>query len=515
MRKILKKTALISILTFSSRVLGVVRDTVIAMVFGTSAQSDAFFIAFRPFDLVRKLFSEGVLGVSFIPAFSKTLDQQGKSSAIAMLFSFFCLLSVAAIIIMFAGLVFAPYVVKIIAPGFVSLSYKYNLTILLFKIMLPYFWFILITGLSMGVLNSMGNFGAPAAAPVVFNIGMILFVLFITSCFKVPVLALAIGVTIGGVLQLAIQIPFMVRLGILKPTQFKIFNPQSLKIFKIMVPTMIGAASYQVNIMVASFFASTLEEGSVSYLYYADRLVQFPLALFGVSVATVFLPDLSKKANSGELSDMGALFSNGVIMVFFVTIPAMAGLMAMNKLIIAFLFGHGAFDTFAVKQTADCLFFLVTGLWAFTGVRLFVTLYYAMSKVRLPFYSGLITIGLNLVLCSVLVKYLELRGLVLSVAFSAMAGCLFLFINLPSSFKVDKFLIIVSACRSLFLSVIMFFLVRLATGFVLVDGVNKFSSGMGLVGCVFLGIVFYFGANYLISSPELKMLTKGLSKNKQ
>jgi len=517
---ILKKTALISILTLSSRVLGVIRDALIAMYFGTSSQSDAFFIAFRPVDLVRKLFSEGILSISFVPIFSQTMEKEGHSKAVALAFSFFCFLSLMGIFIVLAGIFFAPMILRLIAPGFVQDSYTYGLTIILLKIMLPYFWLILITALCMGVLNSLGNFGVPAAAPIVFNLVVIAFTILISKTFETPVMALAIGVTIGGVLQLFIQIPFMVRLGMLKIPRFQvfrwshIFHKGVLKVLKIMIPCMIGAAAFQINIMTASFFASRLDEGSVSFIYYADRLVQFPLALFAVSAATVLLPQLSKKAVLRQLDEISDLFSNGVKLVFFITIPAMAGLLALNENIVSLLFGYGAFGDLAIGQTADCLFFLGLGLWAFTGVRLFVTLYFALSSIKIPFYSGIMTIFLNLVLCNLFIDRLGLKGLVLSVSISSMVGFIYLFIKVPGGVNIDKFEIIVSACRSLFLSVIMFFLVKLAASFIPVKEGNLFWFGTGVAGCICFGMAFYFGANLLISSPELKMIKKGLGQNK-
>ncbi|WP_300458456.1 murein biosynthesis integral membrane protein MurJ [Desulfobacula sp.] len=512
MRKIFKKTALLSGLTFFSRVLGVVRDALIAMCFGTSSQSDAFFVAFRPFDLVRKLFSEGILSMSFVPVFSETMERKGKSRAVALGFSFFCFLSLAGVLVVLAGIVFAPLVIKIIAPGFRADPVQYDLTILLLKLMLPYFWLVLITALCMGVLNAVGNFGVPASAPIVFNLVVIVFTLLVDHYFKIPVMGLAVGVTIGGVLQLAIQIPFMIRLGMLNPAFFSFFQPEMVTVLRTMIPCMIGAASYQVNIMVASFFASTLDDGSVSFLYYADRLVQFPMALFAVSAATVFLPALSRKAVKGQLDDIAVLFSNGVKLVLFITIPAMAGLMALGENIVAVLFGHGAFNDLAVQQTADSLFFLVSGLWAFTGVRLFVTLYYALSCIKIPFYSGILAMGMNLVLCPLLVDCLGLRGLALSVSLSAMAGFVFLFVNIPGIVRIDKTQIIVSACRSVFLSAIMFIFVRQAAGLIVMEKANGFWFGAGVIGCIGFGMVVYWSVNCLVSSPELKMLKQGIGR---
>jgi putative peptidoglycan lipid II flippase len=504
--RILKKTALISILTFLSRILGVVRDSVIAVCFGASIQSDAFFIAFRPFDLTRKLFSEGILNISLIPVFSETFEKEGKSKAATLVFSFFFFFSIIGILIVLIGILFAPLMIKIIAPGFIDNSYQYGLTMILMKIMLPYVFFILITALCMAVLNSLGNFGIPAVAPLVFNLVVIIFTLFISKHFNMPVIGLAVGVTVGGILQLAIQIPPMIRHGMLKISLSFLFHPGVLRVAKIMVPSMIGAASYQINIMVASFFTSRLDEGSVSFVYYADRLVQFPLSLFAVSVATVLLPEISKKVVIGQLDEVSVLFSWGVKLVFFITIPSMAGLMGLSEPIVKILFGYGAFDASAVQKTSECLFFLAMGLWAFTGMRLFVTLYYSLMQISIPFYSGIITIGLNLILCPVLMSLIGLKGLIFSVSVSAVAGFAFLFFHIPGTMNIRKREIIVSACRSFFVSVIMFFLVRQMAEFVLPLLPSKLGFIMGVAGCIGFGIIFYLGINQIISNPELEVI---------
>ncbi len=512
MGKLVKNTALISTLTLGSRILGVVRDAVIAMVFGTSLYSDAFFLAFRPFDLMRKLFSEGILSISFIPVFSQVLEKEGRSGAVSMVFSFLCFLSLFAVLIMLSGCLLAPWVIDHIAPGFANNPVIAGLTVYLFKTMLPYFWSVLILSLFMGVLNTFGHFGTPALAPLVLNMVIIGFTLFICNFFQIPVKGLAWGVTLGGLVQLMIQIPFMIKTGMLKLHFFRFYHPGILKVFKIVIPCMIGAASYQINIMVASFFASRLDEGSVSFLYYADRLVQFPIALFAVSVATVCLPEFSKQAAVGQPQETAALFTRGIKMVLFVTIPAMAGLMALDREIVSFLFGRGRFDAHAVELTASCLFFLVTGLWAFTGTRIIVTLNYALSRVRIPFYSGLVSIGLNLLFCALFVDRLGLKGLVLSVSMASAAGFALLFIKMPMAVVIDKKDILVSACRSFFLSVIMFFLVEQVTLLLPGSHTGKLEAGLNLAGSILLGIFCYIGLSVLISSPELRLLKQGIRK---
>jgi putative peptidoglycan lipid II flippase len=309
------------------------------------------------------------------------------------------LVSVVGISLVVTGMVFAPVLVKIIAPGFAGGSYSYSLTVVLLKIMLPYLLVILGLALCMGVLNALGNFSVPAATPIVLNLVVILSGFFWADFFDPPVIGLALGVVLGGMAQLALQVPFLVRHGMLNFACFTWVHPGVIAVGKIMIPCMVGAASYQINIMMASLFASKLCQGSVSFFYYADRLVQFPLALFAVSFSTVLLPSLARKAALGEQGEISAVFSQGASLVFFVTIPAMAGLMALASPLVSFLFEQGAFDARTVSATANCLFYLALGLWAYTGTRLFVTLHYALSSVRLPFVAGLISIALNLLLC--------------------------------------------------------------------------------------------------------------------
>lgn len=510
MRKIFQNAASVSLLTLGSRILGVIRDALIAMVFGASAQSDAFFIAFRPFDLLRKMFSEGILSISFVPIFSRYLEKGRQDQAISLFLSALFLLSVAGVFLVFTGIILAPFLVKILAPGFATGSYTHSLTIILVKLMMPYLLTILIISLCMGVLNSLGNFRVPAATPIVLNLVVILFALSVSSYFDPPVLGLALGVTIGGMAQLALQLPFILRSKMVDLSCFTWFHPGVIQVGKTLIPCMVGAAPFQINIMVAGFFASQLAQGSVSFLYYADRLVQFPLALFAVSFSTVLLPSLSQRAGRGQ--GLGEIFEKGARLVFFVTIPAMAGMAALDKPIVLFLFGQGAFDTSAVQYTTDCLFYLVIGLWAFTGTRLFVTLFYSLEKFWLPFGAGMISIVLNAGLCWFLMEPMGLKGLAFSVSLASMAGFGILFVNTPGS--LSRAGLMVSACRSVFLSAIMFCLVRWAAGYILTEAHGKIGLGSGVLACILLGLFFFLVTGTLFSNPELKMLKQLVTKKR-
>jgi len=515
-RNIFQNALSVSVLTFASRIFGVLRDALIAMVFGASFHSDAFFIAFRPFDLLRKMFSDGILSISFVPVFSQYLEKGKKDEAIAMFLSALFLISVAGTFLVISGIFLAPFLVKFLAPGFVTDSYTYSLTVILLRIMLPYLVIILFLALSMAVLNSLGKFTIPAATPIVLNLVVIFFTLFVSYCFDPPVMGLALGVTLGGVAQLALQVPFMIRQGMIKRVCFTWLHPGVVKVGKIMIPCMVGAASYQINIMIAGLFASQLSQGSISFLYYADRLVQFPLALLAVSFSTVLLPSLSRKAALGKQEDLSEeisrVFIKGASLIFFVTIPAMAGLMALATPIVSFLFKQGAFDASNVKYTSDCLLYLVPGLWASAGTRLFVTLHYSLSLFRLPFIAGLCSIGVNILFCFFLMEPMGIKGVALSVSLSSMAGFTLLFMGMPGT--LSKTRLIVSACRPVFLSVIMFFLVRWAAMFLLTEEYGKTGLGAGLFACIILGVLFFMSAAFFTRSPEIKMIRQMLKKNK-
>lgn len=497
-------------LTLASRIMGVVRDVLIAFVFGTSAASDAFFIAFRPFDLLRKLFSEGVFGLSLVPIFSQYLEKGKKDQAIGLFLSGLFLLSAAGAVAVVFGIIFAPVLVGLLAPGFAGDSYTQTLTVLLLRMMMPYLLIVLILALCMALLNSLGEFAIPAATPVILNLAIVFSALVISRIFEPAIIALALGVIIGGIVQLGFQVPYILRNNMVDLSFFTWCHQGLLRAGKVLIPCMVGAASYQINVVAAGVFASHLDRGSVSFLYFADRLVQLPMALFAASFSTVFLPYLSRKTAAGSPDEANGVFGQGVKLVFFITLPAMAGLMALDKPIVRFLFGQGAFDTLSVQYTAGCLWYLAIGLWAFVGGRVFSTYHFALGNYRIPFAAGITSIALNLFLGFPLMASLGVKGLCLSISLSAMAGFMVMLFAAPGIWFGTG--LALSSCRALFLSVIMFFLVRAASGVFEIDSLGKPGLGTGILACVLLGAGFYFLMGSLISCPEIKILKKAVMK---
>jgi putative peptidoglycan lipid II flippase len=503
---LIRHTAALSGLTLSSRILGVVRDACIAMVMGTTAAGDAFFIAFRPFDLLRKMSGDGIFSLSFVPAFSRYVRTGRREEAVAMATSALGMLSIAGALLISAGWVLAPLILHVMAPGFAPGGEQFTLTLTLLKIMMPYIWIILLTSLCMGILNALGNFWMPGTAPVIFNLAVILSALAVAGFMQMPAAGLAMGVIVGGGIQLAFLMPLVVRHGLFKPARFVWGHPRVRHGIRQMIPCVVGAAPYQVNILVISFLATFLADGSISSLYFADRLIQFPVALIAVSVSTVLLPFFAGKAAAGETGHVIEVFDTGIRLAVFLAIPAMAGLMVLNGPIVHVLFGRGAFDASAVTRTAECLLYLAPGMWAFIGTRLFVTLHYALNSTWYPFCAGILSMGINLVSAPVLMRLMGVNGLALGVTVSSMAGFVFLMYHPPAGIAVSKSGILVSGCRALFLSAIMAFLIHWVTQQVFFDPENSLLFGAKLAACVVLGMaVVWIGAG-ILRFPERTMI---------
>ncbi len=502
------KTAVVSGATLLSRILGFVRDALIAMLLGAGFYSDAFFIAFRLPNVLRKFFSDGVLSISFIPSFTGCLIKGGPEDAFSMARSACFMLSVLSTAAAVAGILFAPFLVRIIAPGFFQESHKFAVTVLLTRMMMPYVICISLSALCMGILNCLGHFAAPAAAPVVFNMVIICFAAVVAPHMALPAAGLALGIVAGGIIQLLLQFPFLSQRGFFLFRRTALIHPGAVRAGKTILPVIIGAAAYQINVVVSTFMASTLQEGSISYLYYADRLVQFPLALFAVSVSIVLLPGLSRKIAEGSLPAASELFSQGVRLVFFITLPAMAGLIALREPVVSLLFQQGVFDEAAVRETASALLFFGVGLWAFSGTRLFVTLFYALSDVRTPLIAGLVSVAVNGILTLVLMKLMGHKGVALAISLASILNFMILFLKSLSHLKAELLKeITISACRSVFISAILYLLVRSMAVPVLSGAAgDKLSLLIGVFTSVIAGVVFYFVASWLAGAAEISVI---------
>ncbi len=508
-RKVTKAAGTVGLATLLSRVLGFVRDAVIAGMFGATMSADAFFVAFRIPNLLRRLFAEGALSIAFIPVFTEYLTLQGRKDAFEFARSTLRLLSILLVFVCFAGMLLAPVIVFLMAPGFLEFSDKFNLTVSLTRWMFPYIICICLVAVMMGVLNALGHFAAPALAPVLLNIAIIGSAFLIAPHMAEPVHGLALGVLIGGVLQLALQFPFLIRKGFYFREKAVFFHPGVKKVGRLMLPAVFGAAVYQINILVGTLLASFLPEGSVSCLYYADRLVQFPLGLFAMATATAVMPSLSRQAAVGNYQALRDIFVHSMNLVFFITIPAMVGMIILRQPIVALLFKRGAFDLQNTRLTASALLYYCLGLWAFSGVRIVISTFYALQDTRTPVKMGVISVIANVILGIILMGPLAHGGLALATSLASMLNLSLLVhalwdrIGVLRWRRIGRSIVRSTVCAGIMGAVIqcglLFFkipIVMLGTLDILVD------TG----SCIICGIALYVLLSWLLKSPELEQI---------
>ena len=501
-----KAAGVVGAATFLSRIFGFIRDVVIAWFFGAGFSSDAFFVAFRIPNLLRRLFAEGSLSIAFIPVFTEYLTKRGKDDAFGLARSALWLLSVSLAVMAIAGILVSPFIIRVIAPGFTDSPEKFQLTVVLTRIMFPYIFFIGLVALCMGILNVLGHFAAPALAPVLLNAAIICSVFFISPHMAAPVVGLAIGVLVGGFLQLGFQVPFLIKKGFYFWHKAKIYHPGLKRIALLMLPTIFGAAVYQINILVGTLLASLLPEGSVSYLYYADRLVQFPLGIFAMATATAVLPSLSRQAAAADFTGVGDTFAYAMKLVFFITIPAMVGLIVLRQPIVALLFKRGAFDAEAVRLTAYALLYYSIGLWAFSAVRIVVSTFYALQDTRTPVKTAVISVCANILLGVILMWPLGHGGLALATSLASMLNLGLLVWALRARLDVLELRSISeSVCKTLICSAVMGVVVW-ALALIIIPSKDPTTTGLfwGLVGSIFTGCVFYGSFSFFLKSPELE-----------
>lgn len=421
LHKISRRAGVFGFFTLISRILGLVRDSVVAYFFGTKAAADAFYVAFRIPNLLRRLLAEGSLTMAFVPVFTEYLKQsreEGRKVADIV----FTYLSMLLALITIIGVIFAPQIVKVIAYGFDASTYKYTLTVYLTRIMFPYIFLVSLMAFAMGVLNTLKIFGAPAASPILLNLGIIAGAAVLSRFFAEPTAGLAVGVIIGGVAQLALQVPWLSREGMIPRLNFDWRHPALKRIGLIMLPSIYGGAVYQINVLVITLLASFLPHGSVSYLWYADRVNEFPLGLFAVAVATATLPTLSDHAAENDHQAFKDTLNYSLRIAWTESIPAMAGIILLAEPIVRLLFQRGEFTSASTIGTVSALRAFAVGIPFITGVRNIVPAFYAMKDPKTPVLSATVALTANAVLSLILMKPLLHTGLALSMAIASGAN---------------------------------------------------------------------------------------------
>ncbi len=427
-----RATGVVGIAILCSRVLGLLREVIFASLFGAGKNMDAFLTAFRAPNMLRDLFAEGALSTAFVTTFSSRIATDGDQSAWKLASKVATLTVIFMSGVTVLGVIFAPALITVLAPGFAP--DKAELTIMLTRIMFPFILLVSLAALVMGMLNAKHVFGMPAMASSFFNLGSIIagvgFGWLLDPHFgSRALIGLSLGTLVGGLLQLLVQVPSLARVGFHFKPDFDWHDPGVRKIIAMMVPAIIAASAVQINVAVNSGFASGLGDGPMTWLNIAFRLMQLPLGLFGVAIATVTLPLVSRSAALGNTAEFRGAMAHSLRLVMLLTIPSAIGLIILAEPIISLIYQHGRFSAEAMRQTAAALRFYAIGLAAYAGVKVLAPAFYAVGKKQLPMLVSLFSIAVNFGLNWFFRFQLgfDHRGLALSTSLVAITNFLLLY----------------------------------------------------------------------------------------
>jgi putative peptidoglycan lipid II flippase len=492
--------------TFASRIFGLVRDSVVARIFGVGFATDAFMVAFTIPNLLRRLLAEGVLSVAFVPLFAEYSSHRSRQefqNAFQVIFTVFSLLLIG---VSFLGIILSPWIVHIFAPGF-SIE-KLDLTTFLTRWMFPFIFFMGSSSVVVGVLNTLKSFSIPAAAPILLNFFMIACALFLSRFFKTPILALAVGVILGGFSQWVLHIWQSYRLGFKIRFKCDWSHPAIRRIFLLMGPTIFGVAVYHLNVLISRALASLLPQGSVTYLYYSDRFLEFPLGIFAISIATVTLPQLAQQAAYRHFDHLKETLFFSLRLAAFICIPAMLGLMVLRVPILSLVFQHGQFSYQNTLELSRVFLMATLGLCAVAGLRITVQAFYSLKDIKTPVKTAFASFLLNAALGFVLMRQMGAAGLTLASSIAAWFQWILLFYFLNR--RVGKLPFIQFTRET-------FFVLLSAGGMALVlwplGHLNLWASDLSTIlrmfyvlGIIILGLGIYLGIAYLLGVTELKLI---------
>jgi|SRR5579864_179671 len=497
---LLRALATVSSMTLVSRVLGFVRDAVIARLFGAGIATDAFFVAFRIPNLLRRLFAEGAFSQAFVPVLSEYRTRQGEAETRRLVDRTATVLAIALLAVTALGVLAAPAIIYVSAPGFSADPGKFALTTAMLRVTFPYILFISLVSLAGGVLNTWSRFAIPAITPTLLNLSFIVGALFLAPYFDPPVMVLAWSVLVGGILQLALQIPALAKIGMLPRPQIAFSDPGVRRILGLMAPAVFGVSIGQVSLLINTIFASFLGNGSVSWLYYADRLMEFPTGLLGVALGTILLPSLSKYHSQSAHDEYSKLLDWGLRLTFLLAAPAAVGLALLSVPLVTTLFHYGQFGEEDVWMTRQALIAYSVGLLGLILVKVLAPGFYARQNIATPVRIAIATLIATQLMNAVFIAPLKHAGLALAIGLGAClnAGLLFRSLRAHGIFHPQEGWI--------------GFLLKLAAALAAMTGVLWFAMGperwwfaahgamraTAITGLVFLGGAAYFASLWLL-----------------
>jgi putative peptidoglycan lipid II flippase len=428
---LLKVLATMSAMTLISRILGFVRDTVIARAFGAGLMTDAFFVAFKIPNLLRRLFAEGAFSQAFVPILGEYKAKRSFDETRLLIDDVAGMLGLALFVVTLIGVIAAPVVIYLSAPGFSVDAQKFDVTVSMLRIIFPYIFFISLVAFAGSILNTYSRFWVPAFTPALLNVSMIAGALWLTPYFHPPVLALAWSVAIGGVLQLVFQIPFLLNLKLLPRFTLNFHDAGVWRILKLMGPALFGVSISQISLLINTIFASFLVTGSVSWLYYADRLMEFPTAILGVALGTILLPSLAKHYADDSHAEYSKLLDWGLRLTLLLALPAALALALLAVPLIATLFHYGKFSAHDLFMTRDALMAYSVGLLGLIMVKVLAPGFYARQNIRTPVKIAVATLLATQLMNGVFfIGHLAHAGLALSIGLGACLNAALLLYHL-------------------------------------------------------------------------------------
>lgn len=419
--KLLKSTTTVSFMTFLSRIVGFVRDMVIANFFGATGSVDAFLLAFKIPNFMRRLFAEGAFSQAFVPVLSDYKTHHDPKQVQDFISKVFCGLAAVLLLLTILGVVGAPWLIRIFAPGFPTDGQRFLLASQLLQLTFPYILFISLTAFAAGVQNAYGKFAIPAFTPVLLNISLIGAAFWIAPlCGANPIQSLAWGVLIAGVAQLLFQIPFLIKLSLMPRLVLNWRSPEVTRVLKLMGPALLGGSVLQINLLIDTVFASFLPMGSLTWIYYSDRLLEFPIGVFGVALATVVLPHLSHKYAEKNQTEFSASIDWALRWILLIGLPATVGLVLLAGPILATLFQYGRFSPFDVVMASKSLMTLSLGLTCFLAVKILVSAFYARQNTAFPVKVAIVAVGVNVACNALLIGPMAHAGLTLASSIASL-----------------------------------------------------------------------------------------------
>ncbi len=444
---LLKSGAIVSAMTLVSRVLGLVRDVVVANLMGAGASADVFFFANKIPNFLRRLFAEGAFSQAFVPVLTEYHASGDTNKTRELIASAAGTLGVIVTLVTLIGVLFSGAITAVFGAGwFIDWLHdgpaagKFELASFMLKITFPYLWFITFVALSGAILNTMGKFAVSSFTPVFLNITIIAAAVFISPRLAQPEIGLAVGVFIGGMVQFCFQIPFLIKAGVMVKPKWGWHHPGVVKIRTLMIPALFGVSVSQINLLFDTFIASFLATGSISWLYYSDRLLEFPLGLFGIAIATVVLPALSRKHVDAQPKAFAHTMDWGVRMVTLLGLPAMLGLMVLAKPMLMVLFMRGEFSVEDVHQASLSLTAYASGLLNFMLIKILAPGYYSRQDTKTPMKYGIVAMISNMVFNAIFAWFYGYIGLAIATALSAFINMALLYrgLHIQGVYRVSR-----------------------------------------------------------------------------